>query len=76
MSARSLYVNSLVTVQRPDIAESTQDYGNVKAGFQLRLSSLDGRPVRPEEIALVASGTLRGDVRLRGLGCPSPVGSR
>ena len=72
LSSRPFRADSLVTVQRPFVAEVMQNYAYVKSGFQLRLSSLDGRPIRPEEIALVASGTPQGDVRLGGLVCHFP----
>jgi hypothetical protein len=71
LSSRPFRADPLVTVARPYVAEAMQNYAYVKAGFQLRLWSLDGRPIRPEEIALVASGTPQGDVRLGGLVCRS-----
>ena len=70
LSSRALRVETLFTVPRPDIAESMNDYGYVKSGFRLRLSSMDGRPIRSEEISLIAGGTPQGDVRLGGRGCP------
>lgn len=70
LSSRPLRAESLLTVQRPDIAEPMADYGFVKAGFRLRLASLDGRPIAPGEIVLVAGGTAQGDVRLSSARCP------
>ena len=64
LSSRALRAAALVTVQRPDIAESMHDYGYVKCGFQLRVSTTDGRPVQPEEIVFVAKGTSPGDMRI------------
>ena len=63
-SARSLHPGTLSTITRPDIAERLQDYGFVKSGFQLQVSSADGKPLRPAELVLVAYGTKYGEVRL------------
>jgi len=70
LSARPLQPGTLATTKRPDIAERLQDYGFVKSGFQLRISSTDGKPIRPEEVVLVAFGTENGEVRLACCGCP------
>jgi hypothetical protein len=70
VSPRALRADSLVTVERADIAELMQDYAYVKSGFRLRLSSMDGRPVRPEKIVIVAGGTPHGDVRVGRRACP------
>jgi hypothetical protein len=70
LSARSLRPGVLSTVQRPEVAEALRDYGFVKSGFQLRISSADGKAIRPEEAALVAFGTLHGENRLSCCGCP------
>ncbi len=64
LSSRPLRAGPVTTVLRPDIAESMQDYGYVKGGFRFQLSSLDGRPIRPEDLTLVAGGTSHGDVTL------------
>jgi hypothetical protein len=69
MSARAVSA-SVSTVTRPDIAERFQDYGLVKSGFELRVSSGDGKAIRAEEVMLVAFGTMFGEVRLACCGCP------
>ena len=69
LSARSLRLDSLSTTLRPDIAEQLQDYNLVKAGFQLQISSTDGKPILPSELVLVAFGTSHGEVRLACCGC-------
>jgi hypothetical protein len=69
LSSRSLS-GSLLTVQRPDLAERFQDYDFVKSGFRLQISSGDGKPLRPEELVLIAVGTAQGEVRLGCCGCP------
>jgi len=63
MSARTLS-GVLTTTQRPDLAERFQDYDFVKAGFRLQVSSSDGKPVRAEELVVLASGTAQGEVRV------------
>ena len=70
LSARPLRPFSLATITRPDIAEHLQDYRFVKSGFRLRISSTDGKPLRPEELVLFAFGTAQGEVRLACCGCP------
>ena len=69
-SSRALHAGPLVTVRRPDISESLTDYSYTRSGFQLHVSSADGRPIRPEEIVLVARGTAQGLAQLSGCGCP------
>jgi hypothetical protein len=69
-SAHPLRPGSLSTMKRPDVAELFQDYGFVKSGFQLRISSTDGKPIRPEELVLHAFGTSNGEIRLSCCGCP------
>jgi hypothetical protein len=69
MSGRAVSA-SLSTVTRPDIAERFQDYGLVKSGFELRVSSGDGKAIRAEDVMLVAFGTTFGEVRLACCGCP------
>lgn len=71
LSARALRAKSIETLQRPDIAESKQDYAYVKAGFLLRLSSLDDSPIHPDEVILFAVQTSAGDRRIGGPGCPA-----
>ncbi len=70
LSARPLIPGFLSTITRPDIAERLQDYRFVKAGFKLQISSADGKPLRPEEVVLVAFGTSSGEKRLACCGCP------
>ena len=70
LSSHAFHAEPLLTVSRPDVAESMADYSYVKADFQLRLTSVDGRPVAPDEILLIATGTFRGDVRLSRSECP------
>jgi hypothetical protein len=69
-SARALEPGSLSTITRPDIAERLQDYRFVKAGFKLQVSSADGKPLRPDEVALFAFGTANGETRLACCACP------
>ena len=71
LSARTLHAGNVSTIQRPDVGELLQDYGFVKAGFQVQVTSADGKAIRPEEVVLVAFGTARGDARLSCCGCPS-----
>ena len=61
---------SLVTITRPDVAEWVSDYGKVKAGFRLMVSSGDGKPVPSSELVIVALGTADGERRLVCCGCP------
>jgi hypothetical protein len=70
LSARPLRLESLSTTTRPDIAEQLHDYRFVKSGFTLRISSADGKPLRPDELVLFAIGTPRGERRLACCGCP------
>lgn len=70
LSARAIRPGSLFTIKRPDIAELFQDYKFIKSGFELQIFSTDGKPIRPEELVLRASGTSLGDVRLACCGCP------
>ena len=70
LSARPLRPGPLSTISRPDIAEQLQDYGFVKSGFRLQISSADGKPLRPEELVLFAFGTSQGEIRLPCCGCP------
>jgi hypothetical protein len=70
LSARALRSEPLSTVQRPDLAERFQDYGFAKSGFQLRISSADGKPIRPKELVLLAFGTPQGEIRLSCCECP------
>jgi hypothetical protein len=60
----------LTTLTRPDVAERLKDYGFVKSGFRLRISSADEKPLRPEKLVLFAFGTAQGEVRLACCGCP------
>ena len=69
-TTRSLAAEKLTTITRPDIAEKLEDYAFVKAGFRLQISSADGKPIRPEELALFATGTPTGDVRIACCACP------
>jgi hypothetical protein len=69
-SARPLRLESLSTTTRPDIAEQLQDYRFVKSGFTLRISSADGKPIRPSELVLFAIGTPHGEFHLARSGCP------
>lgn len=69
-SARSVRPDTLSTITRPDIAERLQDYAFVKSGFRLQISSTDGKPLRPADLALVAFGTSYGEIRLSCCGCP------
>jgi hypothetical protein len=70
LASRPLHVDRLLTVTRPDIAEQLRDYGFVKSGFELRISSADGRPIQAKEFVLLAFGTPEGEVRLSCCGCP------
>lgn len=70
LSSQALRSEALATVARPDIAEGKQDYGYVKSGFAVRMASLDGQPVRPKEIVILATGTAQGEIRLNGPECP------
>jgi hypothetical protein len=70
LSARPLVPESLSTTTRPDIAEQLQDYRFVKSGFKLRISSADGKPLRPKDLVLLAFGTSQGEIRLACCGCP------
>jgi hypothetical protein len=70
VSARSPRAGKLMTLRRPDIAESKLDYTYSRAGFRLELSSSDGRPLRAADFVLNARGTADGDVLLGGCGCP------
>ena len=54
------------TVRRPDVSETLHDYGYTRCGFYLRLP----RAVRPQDIAVVATGTAAGEIVLPGCGCP------
>ncbi len=69
LSARPLRPGSLSTVSRPDIADRLRDYRFVKSGFKVHLSSVDGKPLRPEELVLFAFGTSQGEIRLSCCGC-------
>jgi hypothetical protein len=69
LSAHGLRAGSLLTVTRPDIAEQLQDYRFVKAGFEFKVSSANGKPLRAGEIALVAFGISSGDGRLGCCAC-------
>jgi hypothetical protein len=70
LSGRPLRAAALATLKRPDIAERLQDYRFVKSGFKLQVSSTDGKPLRPEDLVLLAFGTANGEVRLACCGCP------
>jgi hypothetical protein len=70
LSGRPLLSGQLLTSRRPDIAERFQNYGFEKSGFELRISSADGKPIHPEAVALVAFGTNFGEIRLSCCGCP------
>lgn len=69
LTARTLQPGTLTTVKRPDIAEQLQDYGFVRSGFRLQISTADGKPIRPDEVVLLAFGTDRGEIRLSCCGC-------
>jgi hypothetical protein len=70
LTARPLRIDILSTITQPDIAERLQDYRMVKSGFRLQLSSIDGKPLRPEDLVLFALGTANKDIRLSCCGCP------
>ena len=70
LSARGIRADSIATITRPDIAERLQDYRMAKCGFKLRISSTDGKPLRPEDLTLLAFGTSQGEVRLSCCHCP------
>jgi hypothetical protein len=61
---------SLLTLKRPDVAETLKDYAFARAGFRLTLESADGKPLPPAEIVLVARNTAQGLSLLTGCGCP------
>ena len=42
----------------------------MKSGFELKISSGDGKALRPEEVALIAYGTTVKEIRLACCGCP------
>jgi hypothetical protein len=63
-SARPLQLGSLATVTRPDIAEQLQDYHFVKSGFKFHIASVDGKAIQLDELALIATGTSKGEARL------------
>jgi hypothetical protein len=69
-SARTLRAGPLLTIKRPDLSESNKDYSYTRSGFQLQLSSTDGRPIQADEIVLVARNTNQGLAELTGCGCP------
>ncbi len=69
LSARSI-TGTLTTTRRPDIAELFQDYKFVRSGFELRVFSTDGKPIRAEELVLRVLGTSSGENRLACCGCP------
>jgi hypothetical protein len=69
ISARALQA-TLLTVRRPDVSEKMKDYAFTRAGFRLTLSSSDGKPLRVEEVVLVARNTIQGLAELTGCGCP------
>ncbi len=69
LSARQLHAGPLITLQRPDIGELMRDYSYSKAGFEFSIVAADGRPIRRDEITLIARGTSSGDVRLGQTGC-------
>jgi hypothetical protein len=69
-SARKLRTGKLMTLTRPDIAESKLDYGYSHSGFRIELWSSDGRPIGASEIVVTARGTVNGTVQLSGCGCP------
>jgi hypothetical protein len=69
-SARPVRTETLTTVRRPDIAERLHDYGFVKSGFQLKISSTDGKPLQASDVAVAAFGTSYGEVRISCCGCP------
>jgi hypothetical protein len=64
LSARPLRLGALSTITRPDIAEQLQDYHFVKSGFKLQISSVDGKPLRMDELVVIATGTSKGEARL------------
>lgn len=70
LTARGLRPVSLLTLTRSDIGEQLQDYRAVKAGFRLRVASVDGKALRASEVALVAFGAPAGEGRLRCCACP------
>jgi hypothetical protein len=69
-SARPVRTETLSTIRRPDIAERLHDYGFVKSGFQLKISSTDGKPLQASDVAVAAFGTSYGEVRISCCGCP------
>ena len=69
LSPRETHLELIATMVRPDVAEQLQDYRFVKAGFHLRISSADGKPLRAEEVVLIAFGTTQGDIRLPSSAC-------
>jgi hypothetical protein len=69
LSSRAVRAERPITLRRPDVAEWLEDYGYVNSGFQVRVSSADGHPIRAEEIVLAAMGTAREGVQLVGFGC-------
>ena len=70
LAARPLRTDSLSTITRPDVVEQLWTYNFLKSGFKLRISSVDGKPLRPQDVTLFAFGTLRGDIRLPCCACP------
>lgn len=70
LSGRTIRLVNLTAITRPDIAERQQDYEFVKSGFRLQLESVDGNPIRANEVALVALGTSTGETRFPCCGCP------
>jgi hypothetical protein len=73
ISARALRASPLLTVKRPDISEAMTDYAYTRSGFRLQVSSIDGRPVRPEDMVVVARGTSHGDVLVTARPLPGPI---
>jgi hypothetical protein len=70
ISTRAVRADALITLRRPDIAETMKDYAYARSGFHFTISSADGRPLPAAEIALVARNTSQGLAQLRGCGCP------
>jgi len=69
VAARGIRLGSMVTIKRPDVAETMKDYGYARSGFRVSLTSVDTRPLLAEDVVLIARNTTQGVAQLPGLGC-------
>jgi hypothetical protein len=69
LSTRALLPGVMVTVRRPDIAQTMKDYAFTRSGFRLTVSTGDHRELTAGEVVLVARNTSQGLAQLPGCGC-------